>query len=69
MTEEHLEEVVAAEVATETATTAEDGEPLIPILKGGLDTVGIDNNHLDAQEMSLVCRCDSGTMSNLVPED
>ena len=43
-----------------------------------LDTNGVDNAHLDAEEMSLVCRCDSGTIdllldtgtvSNLVPED
>ena len=43
-----------------------------------LDTNGFDNAHLDAEEMSLVCRCDSGTIdllldtgtvSNLVPED
>ena len=43
-----------------------------------LDMDGIDNAHLDAEEMSLVCRCDSGTIdllldtgtvSNLVPED
>ena len=39
---------------------------------------GIEDAHLDAEEMSLVCRCDSGTIdllldtgtvSNLVPED
>ena len=36
MTEEHLEEVVAAEAATETATMVEAGEPIILLLKAEL---------------------------------
>ena len=45
-----------------------------------LDFDGMNNAHLDIKEMSMVCRCDSGiidlvllldtgTVSNLMPED
>ena len=87
-TEEHLEaEVEAAEPAKRTGTAVEAGEPLTPLLKAELPVRrfarelrddGIEDAHLDAEEMSLVCRCDSGTIdllldtstvSNLVPEE
>ena len=31
-----------------------------------LDIDGVDNAHLDAEEMSLLCRCDSGTIDLLL---